>query len=602
MKLYVTGILAAVSLALTCISSHATVGPTNFFAYNFDNSSQASIFGNWFGGDYVTNAWDSSTDSSNNAGSGSLNFEVNYNGGQYVLWDGATPSYSGLLPLAGTVRFTNLQFDIMYYYATPPLVRTNASGGVTDFGNARVGSRETSYAQDWYFYYTVPATNSLGNPNTGWTHMNIDLTTVPTVYPNLGSSGLINTMFAQDDAAYGNNILHGTQFIWYDNVQYNGWISPVPPPTMSIQKTTPGLQLFPGTGIYGRSELQITTNYLNDGWIGAGTTYPVSYSFTLNDNATSPGGLDTHLTFLPSPPDTPQGNSGADYQQANCLWLQMVSGSGANTACVCNFSWKTNATGCNPNAPVTNSLGQNQGGVALWFTNSVRAGTWTVTFSSAVAGSITAPGTNSIGVDPIPFDLTVANGATLPSGNIPAPALSSADANNNFANPMYVRFGDMNYGNGTRSLPDQWNSISVSGTAGTNFTVNFLAQSGLIDTNLWDLTSSDGGAAETIQVPTTGAPYWVKWNTPDTGWNNLETATNITGPWYSVERYNNSYADGTNNLNVLPSPLQSQHNGVEWNLMLKNYLPTADGSTNLSGALSPTALFRLTTDTNRPPL
>jgi len=602
-KPYVTGVLAVVLLTLTCISSHAFVGPTNFFAYNFDNSTQAGIFGNWFGGDYVTNAWDSSQDSSNNSLSGALELEVIYNKSQYVLWDGATPSYSGL-PLTGFATFTNLEWDIMYSSATIPQIRTNASGGPMDFGNARIGSREPSYAQDWYFYYTVPATNSSGNPNNmTWVHLRANLSGVPTAFPGLAASGLVNTMFAQDDNAFGNNVLSGTQLIWYDNVFYTGWISPVPPPVLAIQKTTPGLQLFGGTGQYGRSELQITTNYLNDGWIGTGTTYPVTYSFTLASNGGVPGGLDTHLTFLPAGTgqDTPEGNSGADYQQEGCLWLQFVSGNSTNTACVANFSWKTNASGSNPNSPTPST----NGGVVLWFTNSVRAGTWTVEFDSAITGKITPPGSNNLtGNSFIPFDLSNPNPGAMPGGNVAAPALSSAAATANFSNPIYVRFGIMNYGNPANSPNgDQWNSISVSGTAGTNFNIDFTHQgystnsavAGL-DTTLWDLTSTDGGAINTVQVPT-NAPYWVTWNTPDAGWNNLVTSTNLNGPWSLVEAYNNSYADGTNNLYVVPT--QGLHNGVKWNLMLPQYLPTADGDTNL-GPLSKTAFFRLTTNTNRP--
>lgn len=621
MKLYVTGILAAVSLALTCISSHAFVGPTNFFAYNFDNSSQSSIFGNWFGGGYVTNAWDSSQDSSNNVLSGAMELEVNYNGGQYVLWDGATPSYSGL-PIAGITKFTNLQFDVMYSITNAPAFRTNppagggAVAGVPDFGSSRIGSRTSGFAQDWYFYYAIPETNSLGNPNTGWNHMNVDLSGVPAGFSALIASGLVNTMFSLDTGfPGGNNQLHGTQFIWFDNIQYNGWISPVPPPVLSIQKTVPGLMIFGDGGQFGRNELQITTNQPNEGWIGTGTTYPVTYSWTTPGNANVPGGLDTHLTFLPTGPgfDTPEGNAGADYQQTHTLWLQIASGNPANTACLCNFSWKTNnpaggaGGGSNPNAPGTNSTGATNGGVVLFFTNSVRAGTWTLTWNSAITGTITCPGSNSItGNNPIPFDLS--NPGPNNGGGTPAPPLSSPDAQVHFANPMDVRIGDMQLGNpGNNPNGDLWTKISIHGTAGTNFDYDFTQQafntnsvpSG-VDPTLWALNSSDAGISATIQVPTNGAPYWVKWNTPDSTWNNLATATNITGPWNPVEHYNNSYADGTNNLFVIPT--QTTHTAVKWNMMFTKYLPTADGSTNLTGALSPDAFFRLTTDTNRPPM
>jgi hypothetical protein len=447
-----------------------------------------------------------------------------------------------------------------------------------------------SYSLDWYYYYAVPATNGLGEPNTNWVHINADLSGVATAFPDLNGN-INNTMFEQDDGA-----LSGTQYIWFDNIQYIGWVSPVPPPVMSIQQTIPALRMFGGVGVYGRSQLQITTNYLNDGWIGAGTTYPVSYSFTLMDNATTPGGLDTHLTFLP-PNFNPsyEGNSAEDYAGSNCVWLQIISGTGTNTACVANFSWKTNDPGCDPNSVHTNAAGQYDGGVVLWFTNSVRAGTWTVTWSNDITGSITCPGTNSTGQDPVPFNLTAPTLGSVPSGNNLASAINaSSNWDANFANPMVVRFGIMNYGNaGLGAYGDDWSSISVSGTAGTNFTVDFTKQgfnmstapSGL-DPSLWDLTSSDGGAAETIQVPT-NAPYWLIWNT--NGYY-LEDATNLTGPWRLPEYYN-GYGDGSNYIYTLPT--ETLHGGTNWSLMLSQYLPTANGLAG--GPLSPTAYFRLTT-------
>jgi len=514
---------------------------------------------------------------------------------------------------------------VIYYSGTWPQIRTNVSP--EDFGDARVGSRSSSYGQDWYFYYQVPATNSLGQQNTNWVHISANLSNVGTLYSDLQSSGLINTMFAQDDANYGNSVLSGIQYINYDNIQYNGWIAPVPPPTLSILKTTPELLLFGGIGVYGRSELQISTNYLNEGWIGA--SGPVSYSFTVANNATTPGNLDTHLTFLPSG-DAPEGDTAADYINGWTLWLQMISGGGTNTSCIVNLSWKTNDTGCNPNKVHTNGVGgAYDGGVALWFTNSVRAGTWTVTWNSDVSGSITCPAgsQNSLGVNPIPFNLSTVTlssntfgtnytawTTTFEGGNNIAPALTSAGADANFDNPIYIRFGIQNYGNAANAPNgDPWTSISVSGTAGTNFTVDFTHQgfntntppSGL-DPNLWDLTSSDGGATVTIQVPT-NAPYWVTWNTPDAGWNNLCAATNLNGPW-KLDSYYNGYADGTNASGEYVIGTQTAHNGVKWNLMLPQYLPTANGLSNNPTPptypynLSPDAFFRLTTDTNTPPL
>jgi hypothetical protein len=213
-KLYVMGVLTAVLLPLTCISSHAQ--PTNFMAYNFVTCPPQPIWTG--GGESVSVQCDPTVDASNNPASGSMRVTVNCNGGEYMLWwDGATPYYSGL-PLVGVVAFTNLSWDMRY--APGSATRTNGDGSL-DFGFMRVGSRSLTWGQDWYYYWAVPATNGAGQPNTNWIHMNVDLRSVPGTFPELADSGLVDTMFAQDDGA-----LHGQQIIWFDNIEYSGYVAP----------------------------------------------------------------------------------------------------------------------------------------------------------------------------------------------------------------------------------------------------------------------------------------------------------------------------------------------------------------------------------------
>jgi hypothetical protein len=38
----------------------------------------------------------------------------------------------------------------------------------------RVGSSK-NYDQDWFYYFAIPATNGLGQPNTNWVHVSIPL-------------------------------------------------------------------------------------------------------------------------------------------------------------------------------------------------------------------------------------------------------------------------------------------------------------------------------------------------------------------------------------------------------------------------------------------
>ena len=585
-RLYVWGIFAAISLALTCISSHAQ--PTNWVVYNFDSDEvdatpYNTAWGNWFGGYFQGVSWDSTQDSSGNPASGSMQLLLTCTGNnQYVLNDGLfpPPNYDGNNGLVNiTTLFTNLSFDMRYDVSSAIRTNTAAAGvngsqwpGSLDFGYMRVGSRggstpATQGSQDWIYSFAISATNGVGLPNTNWIHISVDLRQVANNFPDL-APGLVNIIIGMDGSAFGNSVMVGNQTIWFDNIQYSGFAAPVPPPTVAIQKTTPALRMFGGSGMYGRSQFQLVD--INDGWIGG--TYPVSYSFTLLGNASAPGNLDTHIQFIPLdwPTGTYEGYSGADYGADNELWLRILSGSGTNR-CVADISWKTNAPGSNP------------GHTDLMITNSVRAGTWTLTFNSDTTGTLTAPGAS-----PVPFTLSLSDtdvrnyfsGTNVDSSDFPVTGNTG----------MGIRIGNMNNGNTANGgVPDDWAGIAISGGAGTNFTSDFTTMStSQIDTNVWDLASSDGASMQVL-VPT-NAHYWITWNTPDTGFA-LITATNLTGGSWLLPEFYNNYTDGTNAVAT-----QSLHGGHQWNLMLPQYLPTANGSPG--GALSPNAYFKLV---NPPP-
>jgi hypothetical protein len=569
------GLLAAIALAIGSRSLNAQ--PTNFIAYNFDTDQVSATpyntsWGNWFGGAFQAVSFDPNNDANHNPASGSMMVNLNWPG-QYVLLDGFyinnntqyAPTYA---PLPLNI-FTNLSFDIRYDISSAIRTNTTAAGvngsqgpGSMDFGFMRIGSisppTPSPFGQDWYYYFAIPATNGLGQPNTNWQHISINLTTTAGALSDLQGSGMGSFLIGMDGGAYGNASLTGPQTLWIDNIQLSGFAAPIPPPVMSIQKASPALRMFGGVGQYGRAQVTMADN--NESWIGG--PFPISYSMTLLGNAGNfPTPLDTHIQII-------QGNnnySGFDYTSVNTMWLQIISTS--SNACTAQIAYKTNGptTGANPNI------------VALSITNPVRAGTWTLTFLSDTNGTLTAPGTA-----PIPFTL----------------GLSDADATTDFSTPVQVRFGIQNNGNPANGgIADDWASISVSGTAGlsgTNRTETFTQEgTNQLDTTFWNLATSDGGAGQTVLVAT-NAPYWVKWNTPDTGYV-LATGTNIvSGPWKLPEFYN-SYTDGTN---VIPN--QTTQSKVRWNLMQPYYLPTADGSqgTNatVGGPLSPKAFFRLQTN------
>jgi len=194
--------------------------------------------------------------------------------------------------------------------------------------------------------------------------------------------------------------------------------------------------------------------------------------------------LDYHIHFIQGT----DGYSGGDYTDNNVLWLQIVSGTGTNTSCVANLSWKTNAPASNPN----------QHTIALQITNAVLAGTWTVTFLSDTNGTLTAPGAAAV-----PFSLV----------------LDDADAIADFSSPMQIRFGIQNNGNTANGgIPHDWAKISISGTAGTQINEDFTKEgTNQLDTTIWDLGHSDGVGV--VNLVSTNSPYWIKWTLPDTGFS-----------------------------------------------------------------------------------
>lgn len=525
---HAVGLLAAIVVGSSTASLQAQL--TNLTLYNFDTDQVSatpynSTWGNWFGSVFSSVAWDSSNDSSNNPSSGALELQLNFPGGnQYVLWDGGSPNYAPLD--LGT--WTNISFDIRYDASSVIRTNTAAAGvngsqgpGSLDFGYMRFGSRGPTFSQDWIYYFAIPATNGAGTPNTNWSHVSIDLRQVSQNYGDL-SAGLVNLIFGMDANAYGNASLLGPQILWIDNIKLTGAIPKPPPPTLSLVKATPALRLFGGSGQYGRAQLQLVDT--SESWIGG--TFPVSYSFTAMDNATTPGGLDYHIHLI-------QGNngySGADYTDNNVLWLQVISGTGTNTSCVANVSWKTNAPAANPN----------QFNVALQITNPVLAGKWTLTFLSDTNGTLTAPG-----AAPAPFSINMAD----------------SDAVSTFGSPLEVRFGIQNNGNTANGgIPHDLANISVSGTAGTQINEDFTKEgTNQLDTTIWDLGHSDG--AGVVNLVPTNAPYWVKWSLPDTSFNL------ITGPSLL----------GVSNWTSVASTAPTAQGGAKWSLLSSSSFASPTG-------------------------
>jgi hypothetical protein len=395
----------------------------------------------------------------------------------------------------------------------------------------RWGSRSPGFAQDWIYYFAISATNGAGQPNTNWTHISIDLRQVAQNFSDL-SGGLVDMLFGMDAGSYGNNPLGGSQSqtLWIDNIKLTGAIPHPAPPTMSIVKATPpALWMFGGSGQYGRSQVALRDTSAT--WVNS--TFPVTYAFTILDNATSPGALQTGIQFIGG---NPGDQSFQDYGANNVLWLRIVSGTGTNTSAVADVSWKTNAPGSNPD----------QHNVALRITNSVLAGTWTLTFLDNLNGTLTAPG-----AAPVPFSI----------------AMDDIDVQALFNAPIQVRFGHENFGNPANGgVPHYWANILVTNVASGQTLYEDFTKEGTnqLDSTIWNLNTSDGVGV--VNLVPTNAPYWIKWTLPDSGF------TLINGPSLSSISNWDSVAGST--------PIAQ--GGVRWQLV-----------TGASISNSPTRFFGL---------
>jgi hypothetical protein len=531
--------------------------PTNYDYYpsaqNYQNGQIDAVWWNWFGGAFVTNQWDATSDASNNPSSGSLKITLNWSSAnsQFVLWDQGTNNNYFALGLNATT-FTNFQCDVRF--APGSASDAGNTGGQPIFGHLQFGLRTSGYGQDYFGGVDIAATN------TDWVHVSITLNAI-------SDANLLNMggLLIHIDRNYYNLNLNGPSTLWVDNIKFVGSTTVIsnPPPTLGMQKITPALRAFIGSAnIYGRS--QLTTVNASESWIGG--SYPKTYSFTLLDFPTV-NQVQAMMEFIPGPAYT--GNSGADYGKTNSLWLQILNdGAGGYTA---DIAWKTNAPNHNPpDAP----NGHTELSIASAHSP---VGTWTLTFNNATSGTLSGPGTNDV-----PF--------TINDPNVVA----------DWQNPCVLVIG--NQPNGVVSgegLPSDYSAISVTGVAGGNIVDDFTKATSLDPA--WTLLNCDN--PDTIVLVTTNTPYWVTWTLPDTGFTDtngnpygfiddngngyLAVTTNLTSGQWVVPEYYNGYNTGIN------IPGTAQQGTMKWTLIPANCLPTVDGLPQSGQPLSPNAFFRL---------
>jgi hypothetical protein len=243
-------------------------------------------------------------------------------------------------------------------------------------------------------------------------------------------------------------------------------------------------------------------------------------------------------------PNTPYNNEFIEYQASNNLWLQ-INGTASGANVTANIAWKTNSPGVNPDH------------VAVNITNATAVGTWTVTFNSASAGTLAAPGAS-----PVAFTIADPNVAV------------------HFANPVVAYFGIQPNSTAAYGTFNDYSRIKISGVAGSAIDETFTTESAL--SGAWD-TSSSAQPSSIVLVPADSA-YWVAWTLPDTGFG-LGVTPSVASPQWKLPEFYNGYGDGVD------LPYIAQQALKKWALVSSNCLPTADATQG--GALSPNAFFRL---------
>lgn len=547
-------------------------GPTNIYVGTNDYSlgQITNIWGNWFGSAFTNLVWDSTSDAQNNPHSGAMMI-TGFFPGQYCVTNlGTAAKGLGIVPpITNGYALQNFQCDVRF----DPSSCVTSNGNTAIYGHLQFGVPIGTTGQD------VIGSLEVAVGNTNWVHVNIPLSEAS----DANLANITGVFFKIDGNYYTHSALNGTNILWVDNIQItalSGAPSAPPAPVAAIQKAIPALRIFAGSIVNSYDRAEVATTDGSQSWIGG--SYPVSYSFTLlsypNNNINQ-----THIFLVPTSAsllngNAVYGNEYIEYQAANALWLDLQpNGAGRVTASVL---WKTNAQNANPNQ------------TALVFTNSTAIGTWTLTFTDANHGSVTAPGTTVTPTNASPVPFTITNGTVA----------------TDFANPLVAYFGLQPNSSAGEGLYEDWASIQVTGVAGIQEHEDFTKEGGDFDPTAHtspsgqfrnDSSAKSGLGSGALSVYPVFIvrinldQYWVNWTLPAINFA-LGTTTNLlqTPPWINPAYYS-GYFDET-----APRGNPAQLGTKDWVLLPSDDLPTVDGSQN--GVPAPRAFFQAATNVFSP--
>jgi hypothetical protein len=428
---------------------------------------------------YLTQGWDGT-----NAASGSTYACIDGN-----FWGGAT---------FNAAQYSSIELDFKYdtiNSTITPVTEGNVEIGVGD------DNRATSDGKLLFNLQNSGATAA--NFDGAWHHISIPIPS------DIGgatfSKGITWKIFNPATVS-------GNFNFWFANLTLVARTNAPPPPTITINKASPGLRQFAdATPDYNRQTLRTDTNLAgikNIDWVG----HPgAAYSWTVSDFAApNHAGYNLALTITPDPAESIV-YSDPDWSSTNALWIQISAN--ANGTVGAGIAFKTNLP--SNNSQYYSAPGQLTGGNTLQAPTAV--GTWTLSFPSDTSITLTAP-----------------NGA---STNVSLPA----DVAAMFTNVSFSLYSTMG-GNGNIGQYATLTSFKVTGVADP---VNEDLTDGALNTPFLVLMSQGYGSnpnpPNQIFV-TTNDSYWLHWTLPDNGFG-LVAKTALTDPYWL------DYAPGTILLN-----------------------------------------------------
>jgi hypothetical protein len=305
----------------------------------------------------------------------------------------------------------------------------------------------------------------------------------------------------------GQNGMNGPVILYVDNIRWTETATEVPPPTMSIQRAKPGLNLMTGSpGLYDRQNIATITSGL--GWVGS--TDPVSYSMTIKEwpSAATYPGFSGHIYLVPG---TPGAEEYPDWTEPTVVLIGIdgnADGSGSMT-----FHYKVDA----PNSNGQNvSDGQGNVSATSYFNTDPTHG--------PVGQLGTVNGKSIVGTWTVTIQNDTAITLTAPDGTQKTVSMPAEDAAK-FAGDIKVYFGVQPNQDAAKGQTGILGGVKVQSGSNVLIEDTFSAP---LDPSLWKVSAAS--PASVLVVPD-DASFFVSWTTPASGYV-LQTNTGFdAGSW-----------------------------------------------------------------------